>query len=214
MVAILNQTLSVKYLGVTLDQSLSFSDMATSILKKANAKLKFLYRKQNYLTPDTKKLLIMSLVQCHFDYACSVWYNSLTKVFQNKFQTTQNKMIRFALDLDYNTHIDKQHFKYLGWLPVQKRVEQIIISQVFNINNGSAPKYMNEHIKSQLSVHTYNTRFREKGVFAIPKVKSFGSKSFCFNGCTLWNKLPFSITLNADYPGFKTALKSHLFDNI
>ena len=43
-------------------------------VQKANARLKFLYRKQNFLNLHTKKLLVMSLIQCHFDYACSFWY--------------------------------------------------------------------------------------------------------------------------------------------
>ena len=36
---------SVKYLGATIDQNLSFDSMANSVLKKAIARLKFLYRK-------------------------------------------------------------------------------------------------------------------------------------------------------------------------
>ena len=48
--------------------------MATSVIQKANARLKFLYRKRKLLNLTTKKLLVMSLIQCHFDYACSFWY--------------------------------------------------------------------------------------------------------------------------------------------
>ena len=35
----------------------------------------------------------------------------------------------------------------------------------------------------------YNTRLSSKGAFVIPKVKSHGLKSFCYNGCSLWNSL-------------------------
>ena len=52
-------TTSVKYLGATIDQSLSFDAMACSILKKANARLKFLYRK--YLTQQRKKPILLCL---------------------------------------------------------------------------------------------------------------------------------------------------------
>ena len=77
-------TSSIKYLGITLDQNLSFCSMAESVLKKANSRLKFLYRKKEFLTLHTKKLLVMSLIQCHYDYACSVWYNSITQTLRNK----------------------------------------------------------------------------------------------------------------------------------
>ena len=72
-------TKSVKYLGVTLDQHLSFISMANAVLMKANSRLKFLYRKKEFLSEFSKKLLVMSLVECHMDYACSVWYNGLSQ---------------------------------------------------------------------------------------------------------------------------------------
>ena len=39
---------TVKYLGVVLDQCLSGANMVTSGIQKANARLKFLYRKRNF----------------------------------------------------------------------------------------------------------------------------------------------------------------------
>jgi len=73
-------TKSVKYLGVTLDQHLSYVSMANVVLMKANSRLKFLYRKKEFLLEFSKKLLVMPLVQCHMDYACSVWYNGLSQI--------------------------------------------------------------------------------------------------------------------------------------
>lgn len=58
----IQSTSNVKYLGATLDQSLSGEAMASSIIKKANARLKFLYRKRDYLTFHTKKHLVMALI--------------------------------------------------------------------------------------------------------------------------------------------------------
>ena len=39
---------TVKYLGVVLEQCLTGANMATSVIQKANARLKFLYRKRNF----------------------------------------------------------------------------------------------------------------------------------------------------------------------
>ena len=104
----INSPKTVKYLGVTIDQTLSFDSMAQAILKKINAKLKFLYRNKQFLTQSTKKLLVMSLIQCHFDYGSCIWYNSITKTMKNKLQTTQNKLVRFILDLDSRHHVGKE----------------------------------------------------------------------------------------------------------
>ena len=61
---------NVKYLGVSLDQSLGEKYIAESILKKRNCRLKFLWRQAKYLNRNSRKLLATSLLLCHFDYAC------------------------------------------------------------------------------------------------------------------------------------------------
>ena len=54
---------TVQYLGVVLEQCLSGANMATSVIQKANAGLKFFYRKRKFLNLTTKKLLVRSLIQ-------------------------------------------------------------------------------------------------------------------------------------------------------
>ena len=207
-------TSAVKYLGASIDQTLSFDSMARSVLKKANARLKYLYRKKGYLTQHTKKLLVMALIQCHFDYACPIWYNGLSQLLKTKLQTTQNKLMRFVLDLDARSHIGPEHFKSLNWLPVNKRVDQIILCHVFKIKNGIAPDYMGNHFIPQESVHSYRTRLSHKGAFAVPKVKGFGSKSFFFSGISLWNKLPASLAQTEKINVFKILVKKFLLDSL
>ena len=53
--------------------------MTLSVIDKVNNKLKFLYRKNRFLTPTLKRLLCNALIQPHFDYACSAWYPNVTK---------------------------------------------------------------------------------------------------------------------------------------
>ena len=77
---------NVTYLGVTLDQFLSGEIIASNILYKSSNKLKFLYRNAGKLNLETKKLLISALIQCHFDYTCSAWYNGLSKKLKCRMQ--------------------------------------------------------------------------------------------------------------------------------
>ena len=72
----------------------------------------------------------MPLIQCHFDYACSFWYSGLTQFLRNRLQTTQNKVIRFVLKIGPWSHIGQDAFNAVGWLPVSKRVDQIILNHV------------------------------------------------------------------------------------
>ena len=188
--------------------------MATSVIQKANARIKFLYRKMKFLNLTTKKLLVMSLIQCHFDYACSFWYSCLSKVLKNRLQVTQNKIIRFVFNMDSRAHVGSEVFKSLGWVLVSKRVDQIILSNVFKVKSGQCQDYMVELFILASSIHSYGTRFRETGCFSIPTVKRFGKKSFGYNGCVLWNELPGDIRSLQRYPNFKVAVKKFLLSKI
>ena len=70
------------------------------------------------------------------------WYKGLNKVLKTKLQTTQNKLIRFVLDLESRAHISKEHFELLNWLPVNSRVDHLTLCHVFKMRNGISPQYM------------------------------------------------------------------------
>ena len=67
-------------------------------------------------------------------------------------------------------HIASEYFKILNWLPVTKRVDQIILSHVFNIKFGTTPDYLGEYFSLASSVHGYSTRFRDDVSYKMPKV--------------------------------------------
>ena len=122
----------VKYLGCMLHQTMSGETMALSLINKINNKLKFRYRKNRFLTPTLRRLLCNALIQPHFDYACSAWYPNLTKKSKNRIKTSQNKCIRFCLQLDKTTHISHKEFEALNWLPESERFNQCINSIVLS----------------------------------------------------------------------------------
>ena len=90
--------------------------MALYVIHKINNKLKFLYRKNYFLTPTLRRLLFNAPIQLHFDYACSAWYPNLSKKLKYRIQTTQNKCIRFCLRLDKLKHVSREEFERLNWL--------------------------------------------------------------------------------------------------
>ena len=84
---------------------MSGESMANKVKSKVKARLKFLYRKNKYLTPNLRRLLCNALIQPHFNYARSAWYPNLPKKLKNRIQTWQNKCIHFCLQLDKMSHI-------------------------------------------------------------------------------------------------------------
>ena len=113
----IKQYSEVTYHDCILDKSLSGKSITLKIVCKINTRLKFLYRKNKFLSSQLRTLLCNALIQRHFDYACSVWYPNLNKKFKTKLQTLQSKCVRFCLQLDNNAHAGITESKQINWLP-------------------------------------------------------------------------------------------------
>ena len=114
----------VTYLGCILEETMPGESMAHEVISKVYARLQFLHRKNKYLTPNMRRLLCNALIQPHFDYACSAWYPNLSKKLKNRIQTSQNKCIRFCLQLDKLSHISQKEFETINWLSIKERYNQ------------------------------------------------------------------------------------------
>ena len=140
----IKQNSQVTYLGCILDETMSGEPMAYKTIQKINSRLNYLFRKKHFLTKSLRRLLCNALIQPHFDYACTAWYPNLCKKLKNKIQTTQNKCVRFCLNLDKMAHISQNEFEKLNWLPISDRINQCILSTTFKFVNDMGPNYLNE----------------------------------------------------------------------
>ena len=63
----------VTYPGCVLDKMMSGEPMTLIVTYKTNGKLKFLYRKNRFLSPELQRMLCNALIQPHFDCTCPTW---------------------------------------------------------------------------------------------------------------------------------------------
>ena len=67
---------SVKILGVTLDQHLTFNDLVQNVCKSAQYHTRVLRHSRSLLTADMAKTVASALVNSRFDYANAVLYGA------------------------------------------------------------------------------------------------------------------------------------------
>ena len=178
--------------------------MALSVINKINNKLKFLYRKNRFLTPTLRRLLCNALIQPHFDYACSAWYPNLTKRFKNRIQTSQNKCICFCLQLHKMTYISHKEFETLNWLPMTERFKQCIFKYV----NDQCPDYLNEVLQTapENNIQTRGSFLKLKCPFCKTNA---GQLALSYIGPTIWSKTPDTLKWTKTLNTFKHNLKEH-----
>ena len=163
--------------------------MALKVINKLNSRLTFLHKKYKFLTPALRRLLCNTLIQPHFDYASWAWSPNLTQKMKNKIQITQNKCIRYCLQLDKMTHISKNEFETLNWLPVKDRFNQSINLIVFKYFTKQCPSYLNQvfELASPTNLRTKNRYLR----LICPFRKAIMvQNALSFIGPWIWNKTP------------------------
>ena len=94
----------------------------------------------------------------------------------------------------------------LGCFRLHKRVDQLIMNDMFNIIQGISPAYLREDILlSDNSNH--QTRSVTSLSCQIPRVNSSGLKSFFFTAIKCWNSLPICVRKIDLKQPFKSMLK-------
>ena len=207
----IKQHSKVTYLGCIFDESMSGESMALKVINKINGRLKFLYRKNRFLSYPLRRLLCNALIQPHFDYACCSWYSNLNKKLKDKLQVLQNKCIRFCLQLGNRDHIGIKEFQTINWLPVNDRCLQQLASHAFKFFDSTCPVYMSEIFDATDNNHmnTRSSLLRLK----IPFCKSSkGQTSPSYLIPKVWNSLPSQLKLSKNIDDFKHGFKRNFFE--
>ena len=198
----------VKYLGLVMDTNLSSHVTVMSIVKKAHARLKFMYRHRNSLGKMSRQLLSSALIQPHFDYAATSWYMGSTEHLKHKLQVTQNKVVRFILNKPPRQHIGQNELDMVNLLNTEHRVKQLMMTHMYNIYNGNAPSYLCQRFIRIHDHHQHHTRLSEY-CFVTPRVKSANQSNFSYWGVKTWNVIPTVIKTATNVSLFKSAVKRH-----
>ena len=203
----------IKYLGVILDQHLSGEHMANHAISKISNKLKFLYRQKKFISQVIRRDLCVALLQCHFDYCCMAWYPALTEKTKHKFQTAQNRIVRYILNLPSRSHIGKTQLRaYLG-LNVDSKVKQIRLNHVFKISHKMCPSYLSENFKTVGLLHSFATRSSSVN-YHVPHINGSEDRTFFYTGIKEWNSLPNYLKNIMNYDCFKKKCKQYLINLI
>ena len=196
--------MSVKYLGVILDQNLNFREHVNGLLKKASGKLYFLYRCGASLDRPSRRLLCSALISSGLEYCCSAWYAGLLEESKKGLATLQRKMVRFVCGMGPRDHVADGEMLSLGWLPFPKRVNFFQMMHVFKVRKSLAPSYLCNNFSPVSSIHSYGLR-QSCHNFSLASC-SFPTRSFTRSTISLWNSLPLDLKVINSLGAFKKRL--------
>ena len=199
----IKQVCEVKYLGVTVDDKLSWNTHTENVCKKVSKMVSFLGRLRYFINEKYMKLIYNSIVTPQFDYADLVWDTGKHKHL-DKLQKLQNRAGRIILKINPYLHISNlQIHTTLGWDSLASRRKKHLCEMVFKSLNGTVPSYLRNLFKFK----SVNYSLRSGGNLFVPKPNmDYCKRMFSYRGSRIYNTL-LSDTRNANtITSFRTKL--------
>ena len=201
----------VESLGVQLDQCMTMESQVNAVTKSVYFHTRNISKIRKYLTLNSAKTLVQSLVISRLDYANSLFRN-LTLRLTKKLQRAQNSAARMLFKKSKRCHITPV-LKKLHWLPVLYRIKFKIVLLVYKCLKKLAPVYLQDSIKIHTRSRTLRSNAALEGTLVVPRHRrrKFGGRAFSNVAAVLWNSLPTDIRKADSVSHFKTMLKTHFF---
>ena len=204
----------IRYLGVWMDEVLSFKYHVKMKCKSAMFNLVCIKRLRPSLTVEAANILVMGLVISHLDYANSILIG-VPDVTIKQLQCVQNIAAKVVLQADKYAS-PRECMKNLHWLPICKRVEHKLLTIVYKCTRGIAPNYLQELLKKHIPIRPGLHSGSSSTKLVVPRVtrQTFVARAFSVCGPRLWNSLLADITAAPTVDQFKTRLKTYMFRQI
>lgn len=198
---------SVKFLGITLDYNLKFSQHVDIVARKISRSLGSLFKVRVLLPTHILRLLYLTLVQPYLEYGIESWYGTSARNV-NRLFVLQKKCIRAINSLPFYGHTS-DYFKINNILKLPDIHSFSICIYMFKTLYLNFDNNLLSQLNQHSDLHSYRTRRR--GDLVIPRfIKSHSQHHLSYVGVNCWNKLPQSVIECRSLSSLKYKLRHHL----
>jgi hypothetical protein len=196
---------AAKYLGVTIDNKLSWKTHITTITARANCVLGILKRNLYNAPTPIKEKAYFSLVRPHLEY-CSTTWEPHQQYLCRKIEMVQRRAARFALNRYHNTSSVTDMLQQLNWPTLAQRRLSTRVCFIYKITHNlvAVPTY------PYLTPLPYTSRHCNSLSYTryTPRTDLF-KYSFFPKTIVQWNALPDQIVVLPTIVSFKAAVATH-----
>ena len=204
--SIIQKASSVKFLGIIIDEKVSWKNHCQSVHMSISRNLGVLRKLKQVLPPQGLLSLYNTLILPHLQYGVLAWGNTY-QTYLNKIYIIQKKALRLINNSGYRSHTRPLFFKF-KCLTVFNIYKYHLGVLMYKFDRQILPAAIQNMFTLNSSIHNYNTRSSSK--FHIFSARTnFYKSTVRHQGPILWNSLsclPPTLTVYQ----FKKNLKSFL----
>ena len=182
---------SIKYLGIIIDNKLSFTPQSTQVYHRLSKMQGIFYSLSSLVPQSTLITLYYSLVYPIIIQNIIIW-GGIPEANLRNIKTTLNKILRNILRVEYDENnipliSTSEMYKTLKFLKFEDVYRYFLLKFIHDVFYRQT-EFFNEYFAPLLPSHSYGTR----GVrINLPSVRlEIGKQSTLFQTCKLVNELP------------------------
>ena len=208
---LLKQCEDFKYLGVYIDNTLSWNKHITYLASRIYPKLKMLNRIAPFLSQRVLLNIYKQTILPIVDYGCIVW-GDCGKNNSQRLERLQNQAMRTILSTNRNTCSQEMRSK-LSLLSLESRRRFLRLNLVFKIiHNINCPQQLENYLLKRSAFHTRD--FRDSTLLNIVATKTkMGQTSFKCTAAREWNLLPKDIREIQSLSKFKAIVFEYFLEH-
>ena len=194
---------SYKYLGFTLDSTLSFNHHVNTVVSMVSYKVNLLAKIRKFLTDTVALKIYKSMILPYFDYG-DVIYSTANQDGLDKLQRLQNRSLKICKGLNIRYSTNALH--RLTKMPMLK------VRRTAHISNFMHGRLKHDFLLDNREVRT---RAHDAPLFkvAVPRVETF-KRAIGYAGSLQWNNLPADTRSIKDSKLFKDRQKAIMLDGL
>ena len=212
----INPITSVKYLGVFLNDSLSWDTHLNNLIPKLNRAIGLLAKIRHYTPKYLLKTIYYSLFNSHLIYASQIWGQSTSEHLRKLVELQEKALtiINFLPDTASLKDIYRNS-KILKLTDYNALQNALFIKDFFN---EELPRPLNEHFKKLNDQHGHATRSSTLNSIFVPKVytETYGKNSIKYQSTKLLNHLQQTLKVDLKQQSRAEAKKiifEHFYNN-
>jgi exonuclease III len=205
------QVNSSKFLGVILDENLSWFNHISYIKTKISKGLGIIKKTRKFFNDNIIRTLYHSFIFPYLTYCLEIW-GSAAETHLNLLLKVQKQYVRIATHSDFRAHTNDL-FKKLNILPIEKLYHNQILIFMYKINHKMLPEIFISMFNYVNETHAYQTRNRLN--FSVPQMRLTTTQiTIRYMGVKLWNYYTQKLENSKSIHIFKKKIKAHLHQNI
>lgn len=209
-VSVVEPTNNIKFLGIFLDNNLSYRFHINNLSSKISRSLGVLNKISSFIPLNILYMLYCSLISPYICYAVEVWFCA-PAYLTNKVNILQKKSVRCINRAEYNAHTEPffTEMKLLKVADLHKYMIGIYMYKVVNVQGFDSDVL--QSLTRFADVHNHATR--QNGLYMLPRVnKEKFRGSIKYVGVNVWNEIPARIRDCSSIFKFKKHYKSYLLE--